>query len=963
MMRPAFRIRFAAAVALVCLAGSPLAWAREESGENSVGSTPVPQLRRIYVPADRPEAWPKGEWHPIPLSSLASRMDEIRAARSRPQPFLEHAEYTAKFNGGELHEGRLEWSIRRPDGPARMLPLGEFNLNVAGLTWATSTADGSRKPVVWGTNPRGAASLLVDRSQGRVDGQWSLDGRILAAGTEFDFVLAPATTTRLRITVPAGMVVSTSQGEAPRPLPGPEPGWTEWQVWLGSRTHVRLRIEPSADPAAARPLNVARTSISYSVRSEAVRLFAEFDLDVLESSLREVRILIDPDVQVTSIEYGDGGVVSWRLQTGEQGTVVIVQLPNSLSGDGPALQIQAISQIKQFGAWTLPRLRLENFLESDSRVTLLLQSSVNAADIRSDGYRQLSLTTGAEGEEMLFRQLRPGAAITIVPAEAHSDQACRAVSLIQPDRTQWTLTSQLEWSASAGGTYSAACRIPQLWDIVDVRSAFDQTTGGELTGWDVEDTDGGQRVLHVHFRNALNADRPQRLRVTARRLPPAVGEPIVVPPLVPVDAADVEHFTVVSTGSESRPVLQAGSTLEQVSVRNLPADIRSLDFLAHRLADRRGRNLAVRTLGANAAPGIRIETALADTVTRVAGNGGDDNSKPVAIPAHDRRSGFTSGFVPATLGVTARISGSSPGFDEYQARFHVAEWDAAHPIRFSLAPPAELVAASSRGRPLFAEFHDRACTLARPADSEAAQDGSATVEIEYRVPSALHAGPNSHRLILPVPDGAVVRCDLSLVIPDHLRLAEQPASWRFADWEQQHSWQKRLLGPFARAAGEPLFNPFDRASWIHMTGPVHRDPSSRDNGRVFRAVAAAVPDEDRIVLWQGDEIAWMSVAALAIASLATILIRLYGWRWGRAAGACAAAGLCLAAGVLTPVNAELAAAALTGLALSSLLPQKLLESARQVDVPADEMPTGSTQSFVPTAISVLAILANSAAPG
>ena len=62
--------------------------------------------------------------------------------------------------------------------------------------------------------------------------------------------------------------------------------------------------------------------------------FAEFDLDVLESSLREVRLLIDPEIQVTSIEYGDGGLVAWELQSSDQGPVPCSWMTNSSNAFG-----------------------------------------------------------------------------------------------------------------------------------------------------------------------------------------------------------------------------------------------------------------------------------------------------------------------------------------------------------------------------------------------------------------------------------------------------------------------------------------------------------------------------------------------------------------------------------------------------------------------------------------------------
>jgi hypothetical protein len=959
MIRPAKSAsdRFTAAVLALSLASGLLAAHGGAADEPLSANAPNPEIRRIFVPEDRPGLWPPGDWQPTPLAELEKQID---AARLRPAPYIDHAEYRARFVDGEFRDGRFAWSIRRPESADRLLRLGELNLNVAGLTWSDLASREERETVVCGNLPQGPAALLVDRPECGLEGQWNLDGRKLAASSEFEFVVAPATTSQLRILVPAGMVVSSSGGESPSPAPALEAGWTEWQVRFGSRTRTRLRIAPATNRAAARPLNIVRSNVSYIVRAEAVRLFAEFDLEALESPLREVRLLVDPEIQVTSIEYGDGGIISWQIEPSDQGPVIIIPLPAQISGVGPALQVQAISQIKQFGAWTLPGLRLQNFVEADAKVTLRLQPPLTAADIRSEGYRQLSLTTGAEGESMLFRKLRPGAAITVVPAETKPDLACRVISLLQADRGLWNLTCQLEWSASAGATYSVTCRIPPMWEIIDVRPAADQAGDVELTGREIEETESGGRLLRVYFRNALHAGRPHSFRVTARRLPPGPEERIIVPPLIPGDTSDVEQFTVVATGRDSRPAMELGPALEQIGVRSLAPDVRNLDFLAARLADQSSHLLVLRTLGPATGAGLRIESLEQGRGAVQAENGSDGGPPVPSRPVQDPAS-LPSGSVPMSLHVTAKISGSSSGFDEYRAEIGLAAWNESHPLRFRFEEPLELTAASVGGRRVAADRDQRTWTIAYPSTSTGVTPplGDQVIEIEYRVPATLHGGPNSRRLSFPVLEGDLLRFDLTLVVPDNLRLAGAPESLRFSGLEVESTWRNRLLGPFARPAEEPLFNPFDRTTWNRrLTGMAKRGLGGEHSKQIFRSTAAVLPREVRIVVWQGAEVVWLTIAATALCSLVCVLLRVVQFRWGqfswsRAAGAGLAASLCAAVLVLSPVNAEIAGGALTGLVLASLLPESFLRVAGRRDPAGQAVPTGSTQSFVPLALAVL----------
>ena len=66
------------------------------------------------------------------------------------------------------------------------------------------------------------------------------------------------------------------------PVPAPQPGWNEWRLNLGSQTACRLRAAPPPDANSARPLILVRDNLNYYVKSEAVRVLADFDIDVLQ---------------------------------------------------------------------------------------------------------------------------------------------------------------------------------------------------------------------------------------------------------------------------------------------------------------------------------------------------------------------------------------------------------------------------------------------------------------------------------------------------------------------------------------------------------------------------------------------------------------------------------------------------------------------------------------------------------
>src|SRR5260370_1104225 len=121
----------------------------------------------------------------------------------------------------------------------------------------------------------------------------------------------------MTLKIPAGLSLSSTSGEVSSAVLTSDPGWNEWRINFGGPTTARLRISAKADSSTAHPLLIVRSNLNYVVRAEAVRLLAEFAVEPLETVLQEVHLAVDPDVQVTSVEYGDGVAVAWQsTQTG-----------------------------------------------------------------------------------------------------------------------------------------------------------------------------------------------------------------------------------------------------------------------------------------------------------------------------------------------------------------------------------------------------------------------------------------------------------------------------------------------------------------------------------------------------------------------------------------------------------------------------------------------------------------------
>src|SRR5262245_14125277 len=916
---------------------------------------PLPIVRRIYVPAARERVWPAGNWQPVALAEFERQFDAARVAdRGRPGTYLERAEYSATLDDSELRDARLEWTVRRPESAISVLSAGRLNLNVAQLGWSVAGSEKPPAPALWGMAPDGSTAIIVDRPFGRLVGAWSLPGRQLAASTEFDLELAPAALSQVTIRVPAALVLTSNIGELSPPVPASEPGWNEWRLNLGSQTACRLRAAPPADPNAARPLILVRDNLNYYAKSEAVRVLADFDIDVLESSVRELRLSVDPEIQVTAVEYGDDGVAVWNSIPAATGQEIVVQLPDPISGSGHTLQVQGIAQVKQFAPWTLPRIRLQNSVEAAGRATLRLQSPQSASDIRTDGYRQIELSSDAdEGEILVFRQLRGDGTITIVPADGKPDVACRASTLLLPERHQWSMVSQWEWTAAAGNTFTATLAVAGVWEIDDVRSAAGDGTSN-LSGWDVQEIEPGRRVLQLFFLNSLPPDRPTGVLVSARRLPPVAGESAVVPPLVAMDAGESEQIVVVSTASDLQPILDGGQGLELLALRELPAATRTLNFLAPRLADDTARAIAFRVTGDATTGRLRAEAAQP---ARDSAHPATTRSSEESKTAAPQLASPPASASPVSLEVILRATAPTLGFDHYVAKFRMPRQGERDSFEWSLPHPAELIGVEIDGRAVIPFDRGTAWSvtgLPAPSDGSAPSRAVMTVAIEYRAPARMHRGPDFRPLLVPATDRPVLHTEVALDVPPDVRLGSLPAGISFERFDEQLSWFRRLLGPFARAAQEPLFNPLERATWpgLLQGNAAHAGSTSR----IWRGTAARVPSGTHFVIWNAAEVRWLWWVLLFLGLLAGLAGRMTKFPLRRGLAISGLAGLCLGSLIFSGVVAELFGSALTGVILSVLLPQRLLAFSRR-PAPAEvaDVAVGSTQSFVPIASLLLAV--------
>ena len=937
------RVTWPATILLAMAVLNPVC--HEGSAAEPVTRAPI---RRVFVPVDKPALWPAGDWVPLPLSEFEDLVAARQTAADRPRSVLiDRAEYSATVAGNELRGGHFAFDVRKLVTELEALPVTPLNLAVSRLEWA----DG---PAVWGTGPDSQTHLLVDRPAGKVQGDWRLAGRQLLRSVEFSLELPAATVSQIVLRVPEGQVVRSSAGDVAAPQQAPEPGWRLWRIDLGSQTGCILTVSDHHGPAAPAPLLLVRSELTCVVRQEAVRFQAEYNLDVLGAGIQDLTFQIDPGLQLISVHYGPNHSLTWRQEATPRGQQVAVELPDLLIGQGLPLRIQAVAQLKPDPAWVLPLPRIIGAVLLDGQMTLRVEPPLQLEDITVEGYRQVGLATSAtDGETLVLRQLNPQAQASVILGRPRFETSCRVLTQVQTGGDRWTAVAQIDWSARSGNAFSVECRIPDNWEVTDVR-ADGMAPDSELTGWEIATQPDGHRMLLMYLMDSLSVERPKRVRVTAQRPAVPLNQPAAVPVFLPAETEDLELLVSISSEPDVRIVLEPASAFSLVTPREMPPE-----WLESEGAPE-GRSKPLR-LKSNlaASSGTFSLQASRDPLEQAAPAPGIDAERPAVADPEPAVSP-----VATAVDMTAFITLQAGSMDQYHIDVHLSKFSGQHDFQWKL--PAESVLTEvlvdrERVMPQRSGESHRIPLAGRP------DDAPRTIRIAYRLPAAVRFGPNAREISPPQFDIPVLCVNLSLMLPAAVRLeGAEGITFHQPDGTAPRS---ALFGPLSRGPDAAIFNPFRAGDWRSLfdawsTDDLQAAPGAEqadDVGQrpsgpaeltglqsgwvMHRATAPALPGQLRVILWSRTQARFLGWCGL----LMCLLLGLERRRGGRAKGrfciGCVS-GCVLLALTLPQVYAELAGGCLAGILLAMLVPAPIVRPPRVVAA-ADfgAVPPGSTQSF------------------
>ena len=209
-----------------------------------------------------------------------------------------------------------------------------------------------------------------------------------------------------------------------------------WEIELGGHNRCRLRIVPAGVAEQQRRLALARQSLIYDLSLRGVEVSVQLKLEAYEEPLRQVTLLMDPQLRLVTALRGDAAV-PWSVVSppGSPLTRLVVTLPEPIRDGTGVLRLRALAPLAMGKPWRLPRIYPEGMFWQEGDATLLVPGPLVVERLTPVGCRQTGvgpLSAPQAGRVGAVRILRPrchgGVGVGPAPhrlggAKRHGDRA------------------------------------------------------------------------------------------------------------------------------------------------------------------------------------------------------------------------------------------------------------------------------------------------------------------------------------------------------------------------------------------------------------------------------------------------------------------------------------------------------------------------------------------------------------
>lgn len=918
--------------------------------------TDPPVLERIFVPASRPDLWPKGKWLPVEAKKLLPLIKGKKQSRLPEQTFFSSAVYDATFDpdSRSLQDGTATLTlaptlkIGSASHPGtEFIPLDPLNLSLQSATWKSNSS-----PAIVGTNANGRTLLFAGGQSGDLTLAWKKPGRETPFGLEFDIAVPRAIVTKLQIHIPSGWTATTADPDIPMTA-GDDV--RPWSIPIGLRNRVRIRlsqVRSTAPPVAAR--NIAfQQNTRFAVGLDSLQGLAEFQItDSGPTEKRLPDLLVPNEYRIDTIRDSANRPILYKASSTQQhqrvqlipgpsGIPIVDRFTLTFSPTRPARSLKVPLKI--------PRLS-HGVLLGNSRVNVIVAAPLAIATYAPSGMRLLETTppdTDSGGGEfrLTFQHFQPDASLDLElsrPGQTGSSIDVRELVLLQLDQTPPALIADLQLTAGAREIFDFRALVPREWQVnsvqlVDGRSAPSGPVPDDRDiSWKLQSESATHSRLTVDFADSLPMKRPVTLRLQVE-LPPGRSRTLS-PVAVPDFSTKVEMALAVIAPGPGRPTLNS-PLFRPVSRQSAEEAVAWSTLTSATDEDTR---FWVAGLWSGPDEALSAQLLVPETVAEPDPESTEDPSTrseeaPIESPEPTTSNRDASGARPVvSANLESRISPGT-GHDE-----HALTWQFLYPVsgsvfEFTLPESARLLSAEWDGERTPVNESEGQCSIPVPGAGNGRR-----LTIRYTLPSKEFFLQDTYRAVVPYADVGVAGFRWDMSVPQSIDPVSFSDDFSLADEGDDisptggtSSWLAWFFGPVARSVEGSAFNPLSVESWVEWTSQAPASAEEKSGWKTVSVESGSMPGSFAVHLCKSEQIHTAAWFLLIVSCLVGAGLRAGEVAMRSRIGLLWLTGCMISATFLPGAYAELVGAAVLGSFLSSIIPRSLL---RRPPAP-EEQPT------------------------
>jgi hypothetical protein len=495
-------------------------------GEDAPPSQEAPlRFRRVFVPADHADAWPRNGEKFLPIESRD--FDKWIDAANRPM-MREHAEvtisaaqYTGQLNSLDGMDGKALWTIELHGDKPAILPLGEISLDVEKPRWQDPSMPAARFGR-WAKNASTPDQLGLEvPKSGTLEFKWRLHGKQTPAGLVLPWQVPAASTEKLSLDLPDGKRPDMARAIVQLPSAGPSaaldsPSRRLWHIALGPSTDSQLRIVDSKQgPAETVPSSTIADDISYRITQRGLEIVSNWHLVVENHSSRQATLRLPRGVELLSVATADHEL-RWRIvgDTTSESSSALIELPEAAHSGSLSLTLRAWQPLIPKRAWKLPQLRPDGFYWTAGKIELSIAPELELVELNPVDCVQTGVTLADEsnGPEMYWfteYEASAGVELTIAHREPATEFRIMSSLALTDQDINGKLTTRC--NVSRGQIHRLFGQVSPGWVVEAVETAPPDA----LAEWFINRRNGRSEI-EVQLARGAEAGRNVSIIVTGR---------------------------------------------------------------------------------------------------------------------------------------------------------------------------------------------------------------------------------------------------------------------------------------------------------------------------------------------------------------------------------------------------------------------------------------------------------------